>query len=91
LCCVAIFVAVSTALPTGAPDLVCSTMTPAGPHVQNGVMEQTTSNPWMIDISAFTTDNGTVYTPGQSYQSKLAIGIIKIICGIECPPPPKNR
>ena len=71
LCCVAIF-AVSTALPTGAPDLVCSSMTPAGPHTQNA-MEQTTPNPWMIDVSAFNTVNGTVYTPGQSYQSKLAL------------------
>jgi hypothetical protein len=72
LFCVAIFVAVSTALPTGAPDVVCSTMTPGGLHVPNA-REQTTPNPWMIDISAFTTDNSTVYTPGQSYQSKLAI------------------
>ena len=71
LCCIAIFASISNALPTGAPDLVCSSMTPAGPHVQNA-MEQTTPNPWMIDISAFITDNGTVYTPGQSYQSKLA-------------------
>ena len=69
LCCVSIF-AVSTALPTGAPDLVCSSMTPAGPHTQNS-MEQTTPNPWMIDVSAFNTVNGTMYTPGQSYQSKL--------------------
>lgn len=71
LCCAAILT-VSTALPTGAPDIVCLSMTPAGPHTQNA-MEQTTPNPWMIDISTFNTSgNGTVYTPGQSYNSKLA-------------------
>ena len=71
LCCIAIFANVSNALPTGAPDIVCDTMTPAGPHGPQAA-EQTTPNPWMIDISAFITDNSTVYTPGQSYQSKLA-------------------
>ena len=70
-CCAAIL-AVSSALPTGAPDVACVSMTPAGPHTQNA-MEQTTPNPWMIDISAFNTSgNGTVYIPGQTYNSKLA-------------------
>lgn len=70
LLCISAIVAISTALPSGAPDLVCSSMTPAGPHTQNAA-EQTTPNPWMIDISTFNTINGTVYTPGQSYLSKL--------------------
>ena len=72
LCCAAIF-AVSTALPTGAPAVVCDSMTPGGPHTFNGNMEQTTPNPWTIDTSTFNdSGNGTVYTPGQSYNRKLA-------------------
>ena len=79
LCCAAIF-AVSTALPTGAPDIACGSMRLGGPHTQNGNMEQTTPNPWTIDISAFNVlGNGTVYIPGQSYNSKLVMILAIII------------
>ena len=47
---------------------------------QNGNMEQTIPNPWTMDISAFyVLGNGTVYTPGQSYNSKLVMILAIII------------
>ena len=70
LCCAAIF-AVSTALPTGAPDVTCDNLMPSGPHAANGNMEQATPNPWTIDVCDFDEIGGYyTYTPGNTYNSK---------------------
>ena len=70
LCCAAVF-AVSTALPTGAPDVTCQTLTPSGPHVAGGIMEQSSTNPWTIDVCDFDEIAGFyTYSPGATYNSK---------------------
>ena len=44
---------------------------PNGPHVANGTVEQTSSNPWTVDICDFDEVNGYyTYTPGRTYNSK---------------------
>ena len=84
LCCAALF-AVSTALPTGAPDVTCDNLTPNGPHVANGVMEQPSPNPWTIDVCDFDEIMGFyTYTPGMTYNSKLVVYLMKstfVCCG----------
>ena len=70
LCCAA-FIAVSTALPGGAPLQACDSLLPA-----HGVGEQTTPNPWMIDITGFNfndTINMLTYVPGETYNGKSII------------------
>lgn len=70
LCCAAIFT-VTTALPTGAPAIVCDDLLPQGPHVAGGVMEQPPPNPWTIDICDFDEVMGFYqYVPGQTYTSE---------------------
>ena len=73
LCCAVIF-AVSTAAPGGAPATTCDGLTPlpGSPHVANGITEQPTPNPWMIDICDFDEIMGYyTYSPGNTYTSKL--------------------
>lgn len=73
LCCAAIL-SVSTAFQTGAPATTCNDLTPRpDPH---GTVEQTTANPWIVDVSYFNVDvdseSNTIltYTPGETYNSK---------------------
>ena len=62
---------VSASLPTGAPTKVCQSMMPDGDHALNA-REQTTPNPWMIDVRDFDiSGSGIVYTPGRNYTSEL--------------------
>ena len=78
LCCAALL-AVSSALPTGAPDLTCDSLMPGGPHVANGNMEQATINPWTIDVCNFDEIMGFyTYTPGMTYNSKCVVTLMSL-------------
>ena len=67
LCCAALFL-VSDARSSGAPSEACVSLTPAaGPHGT----EQQTTNPWMIDISAFDNGTGPYYIPDYTYNGKI--------------------
>ena len=82
LCCASLF-AVTSSLPTGAPDVTCDNLMPNGPHVANGIVEQPTANPWTIDVCDFDEIMGYyTYQPGQTYNSKLACHkhIYTILC-----------
>ena len=71
LLCLCALVAASSALPTGAPASVCGSLQPQGPHVANGITEQSTANPWTIDVCDFDEVMGYyTYTPGVTYNSK---------------------
>ena len=74
LCCAAI-VTVSTALPSGAPLQTCDNLIPGNPP--HGTVEQTTPNPWIVDITGFDgVENSTTiftYTPGQTYTGKSLV------------------
>ena len=70
LCCAALFVATS-ALPTGAPQAACQSVMPGSRHTENGVVEQATANPWIIDVSDFDVNGTLQYTPGTTYTSEL--------------------
>ena len=70
LCCATLF-AVSNALPGGAPLQACESLIPGNPP--HGVVEQTTPNPWMVDISDFDfndTISMLTYTPGGTYNGE---------------------
>ena len=78
LCCASLF-AVTSSLPTGAPDVTCVNLMPNGPHVDNGIMEQPTANPWTIDICDFDEIMGFyTYQPGMTYNSKFVMNIMSI-------------
>ena len=76
LCCAALF-AVSNALPVGAPAQACDNLMP-GSSI-HGVLEQSTPNPWMIDLSDFDfydTINMYTYTPGGTYNGKSKVSTV---------------
>lgn len=88
LCCAALF-AVATALPSGAPASTCTTLLP-GAQSSHGPDEQTTANPWMIDLSAFPAANGSYYyIPDTTYDGKNIINFCNII--IHTPKPALTR
>ena len=70
LCCAAIFV-VADAMSAGAPPAACDNLIPG--ESGHGALntEQTTDNPWMIDISSFNNGSGYYYVPGYTYNSKM--------------------
>ena len=73
LCCAAIL-AVSSALPTGAPAVTCDNLMPGNPP--HGLVEQAISNPWIVDITDFDfndTINMFTYTPGGIYNGKSVV------------------
>ena len=70
LCCAAIFV-VADAFPGGAPDMACDNLIPGVGGHGAADTEQTTDNPWMIDISSFNNGSGYYYVPGNTYNSKM--------------------
>ena len=74
LCCIGIF-AIATALPGGAPEGACANLMPQMAHVADNTVEQTSDNPWIIDLSDFEQlGNGTyTYTPGYAYNGELHI------------------
>ena len=77
--------AVSTARPDGAPGAVCGSLIPAGPHDDNGIVEQPTPNPWTIDICDFEEVMGFyVYRPGATYNSKLIVVWRNVLFWLVC-------
>ena len=56
------------ALPTGAPQAACGTLSPN--PIEHGALPSTSPLPYSIDLSAFDVGGGVLqYTPGNSYQS----------------------